>query len=487
MTPLQTSHMRPSDLRSLVVTVGVVLAASLAPGAPGLAQAPARTTPPGWGALTPTHPVGFRVLRVDDPFRPYGPLPGTGDWAFGPRPLQLAVWYPATDAATAEPAMPMGELVRLLATELAPEGGSSAAMAEAERDPLYGRINSYIPEGESEETALARLLAMPTLARRDAPPARGPWPVVLHTGVAYTQALLNEYLASQGYVVVGVPLMGTSPAWRGRGQPGPEMWEAVARDLAVAAVRVSELDFADGERTAVVGMLSGSGLLYAMRDPGLDAVALLDAWIPDDLRGLPGWSPPTIRIPLLELRNTVPGRSDGDVLDQMTHAPGWRVRLDSLTHPDFYPFPRYMVPDRADQLYPAYAVIARYTHAFLDSALKGDVEAGEWLSRDPATHPSPAVPGTVEPRSVTPAAPRPETLLTWARYGRAGDLLAEVRAARERDPAALPVDPGALLTVARFLWRDGERAEAVEAARAVLLLDPDNEIAGQIVEAGSAG
>lgn len=476
---------QPSS-RFMITTLAIGLAAPLGATHSEIEQSSA-PTPPGWGALTPTHPVGFRTLRVEDSSRRYGPLPGTQGWVFRPRPLQLALWYPATYAASTQTAMPMRELVHLLATELAVEDGTPAALAEAERDPLHGRINPSIPEGESEEAALARLLATHTLARRDADPAPGPWPVILHTGVPYTQALLNEYLASQGYVVVGVPLMGTSPAWRGRGEPGPEMWEAITRDLAVAAARVSELDFTDGDRTAVVGMLAGSGLLYAMREPGLEAVALLDAWLPEVLRDLPGWNSAAVHIPILDLRNTVPGRSDGSVLDQMAYAPGWKVQLDSLTHPDFYPFPRYMVPHRADELHPAYAVIARYTHAFLDSVLKGDDAAVQWLARDPETHPAPTIPGTVEARRALPAPPRPETLLSWARYGRADEVLAEVRAALERSPEVSPVDPAALLTIARFLLRDQKQSEAIEVARTVLLLDPDSEIAGRIANADSEG
>jgi hypothetical protein len=308
-----TSKLSHPLLRISAAAGSLALVAGLACGAPEVQEPPPPTAPPAWGALSPTHPVGFRVLRVEDPYRSYGPLPGAGEWEFGPRPLQLAVWYPATASATLEPPVPLGDLVRLLATEIAEADATPEALEEAERDLLHGRINAYIPEGESEEAALARLLAMPTLARRDAAPAEGLWPVVLHTGVPYTQTLLNEYVASQGYVVVGVPLLGTSPAWRGRGQSGPEMWEAITRDLGLAAARVSDLDFADGDRTAVVGMLAGSGLLYAMRHPGPDAVALLDAWIPDALRQLPGWDPVALRVPLLELRNTLPGRSDGEV------------------------------------------------------------------------------------------------------------------------------------------------------------------------------
>jgi len=96
------------------------------------------------------------------------------------------------------------------------------------------------------------------------------------------------------------------------------------------------------------------------------------------------------------------------------------------------------------------------------------------------------MPGTVELRRAVPAAPRPETLLTWARYGRADEVLAEVRTSLNGDPEALPVDPAALLTIARFLMRDQERAEAITVARTVLLLDADNEIAEQIANADSA-
>lgn len=454
-----------------------VLGAVLAGPSPVRAQAP-----PGWGSLKPEAPVGFMVVRVEDPTRAYGPLPEPAP-AWGPRPLQLGVWYPARSrGADTPPPMTLGEVVDLRATELGEEFGGPGARAEARQDLLRGPIDPYLEEGADPQAELARVTSSLVLSRRDAPPAAGRHPVVLHTGVLHTQVLLNEYLASRGYVVIGVPLMGSSPAWRGRGEPGPAMWEAIADDIAASLAAATELPFADPERSAVIGMLAGAGLLQAMRDPRIDAVALLDAWLPPDLRALPGWAPRDARAPILVLRNTVPGRSDGAPLDSMVFATRVEVTVDSLTHPDFYPFARYVQPDEADERWPGYGIVARHTAAFLDEVLRGGPTLEAPVVSDPdgrATH--------VRRHPARSAPPLERSLLSWARYGRAAETLAAVEEALAADPLSRPVDPGALVTVARFLWRDGERAEAEAVARAVVLLDPENAWASEVVGRASDG
>lgn len=493
MSPSRPARRSPGFLRRPLLTLGLILGLGLEVGV--AAQGP--PPPPAWGGLQPAGAVGFRVLRVEDETRAYGPLPDAGEWEFGARPLQLGVWYPAApgdvpdpvgspSAAEAGQPMILRDVVRLLATELHAGPATSEALRSAERGLLRGPIDPYLAPEADAEIELQRVLDLPLLARRNAAAAAGAFPIILHTGVLHTQVLLNEYLASHGYVVIGVPLMGTSPAWRGRGEPGPAMWDEMTRDLALAEAEVAHLPFADRDRVAVIGLLAGPGILHAMRDPRIDAVALLDAALPPGLRALPGWEPGALRAPVLELRNTVSTRSDAPVLDSLAHVGGWRVVLDSLQHSDFYPFARWVHAATPDRMAPAHAVIAQYTRAFLDAVLKDDSEAARWLERDPASHPAPARAGRVVRLHASRMPPTSRTLLTWARHGRANNVLREVQAARAADPDALPVDPGALLTVARFLWRDGLRDEAVAAARAVLVLDPDQAAARSLLEAAGA-
>lgn len=419
--------------------------------------------PGSWGALEPGGPVGFRVLHVEDPARAYGPMPGPLRDSWVARPLQLGVWYPAVGGATTGTPMTLRDIVDLLASELGEVYRTPSSLAEARRALALGPITPYVEGGEVADSLLERIHRERLWGRRGARPASGRFPVVLHTGVLHAQVMLNEFLASHGYVVIGVPLMGSSPAWRGRGEPGPAMWEAIARDLASARAEAERLEFADPEASAVIGMLAGSGLLWAMRDPRVGAVALLDAWLPPDLRAIHDWDPLQVRVPVLELRNTVPGRADGAVLDSMSYAQRTTVRLDSLEHHHFYPFARYVRSDSAEALYPEHALIARRTRAFLDEVF-----------------------GAREADLVPGPPPRAAELLTWARYGRASYALGRLRSALDRDPAVRPVAPSDLLTVARFLWRELHRSEAAEVARMVLLLDPDNEPALEIVQAAGS-
>lgn len=429
----------------------------------GAAAGQERAVPGSWGALLPDSPVGFRVLHVADPTRAYGPMPAPLGDSWVDRPLQLGIWYPAAGDATGT-SMMLGDLVDLLATELGEAYRTPTSLAEARRDLALGRVTPYVEGGAVADSLIERLHREPLWSRRGARPASGRFPVVFHAGVLYTQALLNEYLASHGYVVVGVPLMGSSPAWRGRGEPGPAMWEAIARDLAVARAEAERLEFADPEASAVIGMLAGSGLLWAMRDPRVGAVALLDAWLPPDLRAIHDWDPLRVRVPVLELRNTVPGRTDGAVLDSMSYASRTTVRIDSLEHPDFYPFARYVRSDSADALHPEHARIARHTREFLDDAF-----------------------GARDADRARGAPPLSAEMLTWARYGRASYALDRLRSALEQNPDVRPVGASDLLTVARFLWRESSRSEAAEVARMVLMLDPENETALEFVRAAGSG
>ncbi len=179
-----------------------------------------------WGGLSPgSFGVGLEVLRFTDPSRPYAPLPGPDDvldvrtWrgAEG-RPIQVVIWYPATDVGGSKP-FRYGDLVALTASELGEEYATPAALSAASEQLRPGPLGPYV-DGESvTDDELRVALAVPLLSVLEAPRAAGIFPLVLM--VHYVgHRVLAEYLASHGYVVAAIPLLGSSPAWQNRGEGG---------------------------------------------------------------------------------------------------------------------------------------------------------------------------------------------------------------------------------------------------------------------------
>ena len=122
---------------------------------------------PLWGPLRPgAHAVGFRVLNASDPTRS---LPG----ATTPRPIQIAVWYPARAPLSPE-AMSYGDYVRVTTSERTLEVPTAAQ--EEETTQSYQHFLESL--GVRGPAALAWLLS-PMEARRDAESAPGRFPLVL--------------------------------------------------------------------------------------------------------------------------------------------------------------------------------------------------------------------------------------------------------------------------------------------------------------------
>lgn len=143
---------------------------------------------PLWGQLEPgPFEVGFRTeaRRADRRDRI---LDST-------RSLRLDIWYPAVPSGRSP--LSFGDYVR---AELGP------AIEEDSLRAWLGTAVTGDPAGLSEETS-REILASPLRARRDVEQASGRYPLVLWTPRHETtpsQAVLSEYLASRGYMVVAV-------------------------------------------------------------------------------------------------------------------------------------------------------------------------------------------------------------------------------------------------------------------------------------------
>lgn len=244
----------------------------------------ARAAPPATGARAAdessprAYGVGFRTSWILDHGRRYASAFDHGA-TYGaepaPRPILVNLWYP-TDPALAADAMAHGDYLEIGAEE--PELARFAAALAAHARAIVVEQVLGEPESEldgEERALLERLLAAPSACRRDAPPARGPFPlVVYHSGAGSSfedNAYLCEELARRGYVVAGsaFPEADGSSLGVDAGRGSSEDMHALVRHAAGLA-------FVDARRVALVGHSAGAqAALKCAAQPGCPAGALV--------------------------------------------------------------------------------------------------------------------------------------------------------------------------------------------------------------------
>ncbi|MDX1583835.1 MAG: hypothetical protein R3338_09575, partial [Thermoanaerobaculia bacterium] len=420
--------------------------------------------PASWGELEPgPYEVGFQAFHEEDRTRGYWPLRdylGRERSGTTYRPMQVSVWYPAIEAVDAEP-LRYGDYVELQEMALGEshrEELRSALHAEL-RDDFFGRF--FQPDGPAD-VEIEAILDQPMAARRDAPPRPGPFPVVIHSGFGpLAQSVLLEHLASHGYVVLTVPMLGSDAAWFNRGSGTLEWWLEVSRDIAWLRAFASRLPMADVRRTAVIGMTGSAGMLDQMSSMQLSAIVGTEAVWRDVLTEAPAFEPARARIPILDI--TSKGRSNRDLLDRLVFADRWIVRLDEVEHPDFYQFRRLTGPDAAVD-HTGYTTTARLTRRFLDAHLKG-VES-EWSETSLRSASSEPLTTTHLPAEAP--IPSEREFLLLVREGKSNEAAKAYRAAVSTGHSRF-FDPAALRTTAIFRLYDDDDAEGAAAALRILV------------------
>lgn len=375
------------------------------PLTPILAAACALFASPGDAAQTPwslmgrietgAFTAGFTVLETRDPSRT--------DASGSPRPIQIALWYPAKRTPGAAPPsfMRYNEYVRLNTSERT----LSAASPEAERSTLITYRDALVRSGIPRAAATAWMNIEMT-AVRNAEPAAGRFPVVLLAqgdgGAAQDQALLGEYLASYGWVVATSP----SPSRLAASAEGAAGLfvnaSQQARDLSEILWRLASFPSADTRRLAAMGYASGAraALLLALRDPQVLALVSIDGGIGnqigrDWLRGAP-LDPRSLTTPLLHFFE------DGDeamVPDLPQLASFHRsdrliVKVSGMRHVDFTTLgmATALVPGVGASPAPnlefetRFGAVLRYIRAFLEARLEGSDGEAAFLAAEPASH-----------------------------------------------------------------------------------------------------
>jgi hypothetical protein len=377
-------------------TIAVVLVAAAATPATGQESLL-------WGGLKPgPHAVGYRTLFQLDHTRQYDPdyAPDpAAPPAVKPRPILICVWYPAQQTGS----KPM-EYRRYL--ELPPGDAQLAPFLRR----LDRNIRVVVSEGTvgkqpahrtpAETAAFERLLATRTFAVKDAPPAEGRFPVVLHHpglgGTPDDNSVLFELLASHGYVVL-------SSAY-----PNPDAYtvrigsdlHTSFRDLEFLSRSAREFPFADADRLGAMGhswgaiavlhwaALPGSPLrAFVTLDSGFEYVAVEDCGaepLVTHMRTNQG----NIRAAALRVASAE-RKANFELLEpHLKYAPRYEATVASLTHNDYLTHgaigPALLPekwPDAEQARRTSYDRICQHVLHFFDATLKQQPAAREALQR----------------------------------------------------------------------------------------------------------
>lgn len=255
-----------------------------------------------WGGLPAgQYRVGFRTIYRFDRTRTWSVTRGY-EKPFAPdlngRPIRISVWYPAVPNAQAR-RMHFADYVR-------PAGPK-------EFDELNGIIEAREKGSSVYNARWADVLPTFVNAYADATPAPGRFPLVLYAGslnstAATTVFVAAEFLASHGYVVATVPVLGPTNEETEQGQK-PADRERVVQDLEFAWSVLRGQPDVDETKVGVFGKSIGGveALILAMRNENISAVVGLDATygfrgLEKILSDMPDYAPRRMRAAFLDIR-----------------------------------------------------------------------------------------------------------------------------------------------------------------------------------------
>jgi pimeloyl-ACP methyl ester carboxylesterase len=305
-------------------------------------QTPSR---PLWGELLPgRYRVGFRTIFRFDTSRTWRRSRDyMGNFSPDPdgRPVQLNVWYPAIPQPN-ERQMTLGTYL----DEAAP-AAAFAPLTSIMRQRNQANWESSVPPAQ-----LPALRATPTYAWTEARPAPGRFPAVLYFGGLNadmnSNAVLSEFLASHGYVVASISLIGRASTQTSQSR-SPSDLDASVRDMEFAWAVIGAEFNTDRTRLAVLGHSLGGveALMFAMRNGNVSAVVgldgtygfkgstgvLTDSW---------GYDPRNMRAAFLDLRRAQ-GQQEADLdlapVRSFRYADLTIVTMVGMHHSDFTSFP----------------------------------------------------------------------------------------------------------------------------------------------------
>jgi acetyl esterase/lipase len=266
------------------------------------------------------------------------------DGTFSPdlkgRPIQINIWYPA-NVGPSDNKMRFADYVDQVAPEIFSK--LNDIMKQRNRDDA----TSSVPHSE-----IAALQVMEMNAYRDAMPEPGSFPAVLYFGglnaPINSNAVMAEFLASHGFVVVSISLMGPSDEQTFQSRTADD-FEASVRDMEFAWSVLQDEPNVDKTKLIVMGHSVGAieAVILGMRNSDVSAVIGLDGTygfegLSSVLTHSYGYEPGKMRAAFLDLRRAQ-GAQGNEPLDlsapeSFIHANRTFITIDKMHHSDFTSF-----------------------------------------------------------------------------------------------------------------------------------------------------
>ena len=346
------------------------------------------------GDLNPgTFAVGFSVEHHYDHSRTFGGNKDTQKEIS--RPIQILIWFPARPDND-QVHMKYKEYLFLAATELdftPPDEKRKYVLIEE-----YGRFPMGKNKNLADSPLFQNALEKTTLAKKNARPLPGSYPLIIYGAGGGDQAfdnhILCEYLASHGYVVASCPSFGYSSREYGPGHIGIE---SHIRDSEFVLGKLLEREYVDKNTVGALGYSWGgfSSIFMAMRNNRVKALVSLDGSEHmthriETMKSFPFYQPRLLRAHSMHISGG--GRShDFGFFKGLKYTDAYHLHFPNLSHGHFGSRNIYLlinslenIPDAMkDYLKNGYCTVCRYTLKFFDAYLRKDQKGMEYLQNNP--------------------------------------------------------------------------------------------------------